>query len=213
MAKRMSKDAKNRLRQAVEFVENRSAAEIVVSIQADSGSHATRGIILGLILPVIGLAYMLYAEQVFELWAILANTIVLEIAGALLGWSALRINPHLLGSKQVEKRVEEGAMARFYRLGVSRTRDRSGILVHVSSHEKRCVVLPDIGVQAAIDKKEWDLAIKPVEEAGRLPLWKGEGYKKLAEAIESLAPLLEEKVPARADNFNELADIADEDAV
>lgn len=212
MAKRMSKEAKNRLRQAVEFIENRSAAEIVMSVQADSGSHAAPGIILGFIFPIIGLAYMLYAEQVFQLWAILANTAILQVAGAVLGWSTLRINPHLLGSKQVEKRVEEGAMARFYRLGVSRTRDRSGILVHVSSHERRCVVLPDIGVQAAIEKEEWNLAIKPLEEAGRLPLWKGEGYKKLAEAIESLAPLLEKAVPARADNFNELADIADEDA-
>lgn len=211
MAKRMSKDAKKRLKKAVETVENRSAAEIVVSVQSDSGNHAVPGLCLGLVFPLLGLAYMLYADQVFELWAILANTAALEVVGALIGWSLLRINPHLIGSTRVEKRVEEGAMARFYRLGVSRTRDRSGILVHVSSHERRCVVLPDVGVQGAIDKTEWEKAVKPIKDSGRTPLWKGKGYIKLAESIEALAPLLEKALPRRADDVNELADIADED--
>ena len=211
MAKKLSKKAKKRLKAAVESVENRSAAEIVVSLRPLSGSYAAPGLALGLFAPLIGLVYMLYSDTVFELWAILANTVVLEVVGALLGLTVLKIWPGVLGAGRLEDRVEEAAMAQFYRLGVSRTRDRSGILVYISSHERVCRVLPDVGVEAALERDTWLKAIAPIQRAGSLPPKSPRRNEELAKAIQALGPLLEKALPRREDDINELADIAEEE--
>lgn len=211
MAKYLTNDARKRLKKAVESVENRSAAEIVLSVRPHSGGYALPGMALGFVFPLAGLTYMLYSDAVFELWAIIANTAILELVGALIGWSVLKLWPQFLGGDRVNKRVEEAAMAQFYRLGISRTRDRSGILVYVSIHEKLCRVLPDVGVEAALDKSKWHQAVSPIEAAGKLSLKNHEGREKLAEGIEALGPILEKALPRREDDTNELADIAEEE--
>ena len=207
----LQKDAQTKLEAAVKAVEARSATEIVVTVRPVSGRYGPPGLIVGVLAAYGGLAFMLYAKQVFGLWAILLNTAVLLLLGGALGWLGLALRPTLLGAGRVYQGVEQAALATFYRLGISKTRDRSGVLVYVSLRERHCTVVPDVGVQEAIAKEDWESAVKPLQTAVAMKSHRPDGVEALASAIAGLAPLLETALPRRADDTNELPDFAGAD--
>ncbi|MBI3201229.1 MAG: hypothetical protein HYZ29_06760 [Myxococcales bacterium] len=83
-------------------------------------------------------------------------------------------------------------------LGVSRTRDRTGLLVFVSMFERKVVVVPDVG----IDRAELGEALAKLEsvlsESPELP--------RLVAALDELASPLARVLPRADDDENELPD-------
>ena len=204
-------EAKKKLKAAVEAVENRSAAEVVVAVRPWSGMYRHVDYLGGTVLAYAGLIYMMYADRVFSLLAILINTAILFAVGALLVALILPVRRLLTGSKRLDHNTETAARAAFYNLGVASTRDRSGILVYVSLAEMRCRVVEDVGVKAKVDEGEWKKAASAVEASVRVGGLGPEGVDRLARAIEAMGPQLEKALPRRADDINELPDLADDD--
>lgn len=205
-------DAKKKLKAAVESVEQRSAAEVVVAVRPWSAVYRNADYLGGAVLSYAGLAYMMYAELVFSLPAILINTALLFALGAVAVSLITPLRRALAGGKRLDQSTEAAAQATFYKLGVGSTRDRSGILVYVSLAEKRCRVVEDVGVKANVDKARWTDAAAAVEAAVREAGVGIEGVDRLARAIEALGPQLEKALPRREDDVNELPDLADEEA-
>lgn len=201
-------EAKTRLQQAVAEVESRSAAEIVVAVRPASGRYGAPGMVLGALLAWAGLGYMLFSDQVFGLWAIQGYVGLLLLLGGALGGGALALWPTLLGARRTHEHVTQAAQATFYRLGVSKTRDRSGILVYISLRERRCEVVPDLGVQRAITEEEWRAAVTPLQAVVAARSHRPDGVEGLAKAIAGIAPLVARALPRRADDENELPDLA-----
>jgi len=103
--------------------------------------------------------------------------------------------------KTLRANVARSARAAFYDLGISRTSGRNGILVFVSTFERSCVVLPDIGIDVAALGPGWSEACELLDRAvrqGRLP--------DFFLALRSLGPVLGKTMPRAEDDVNELPD-------
>jgi len=204
----VSDHARQRLGKAVQAVEARSSAEIVVAVRPWSASWARVDLSVGAALAYLALLYMLYAPQVFGLLWIALIVPAAFFAGVYLSRVLPTLRLRLAGASRVREAVEQGARARFVELGVSATRERSGVLVHVSLTERQCVVVADVGVIANVPEKPWAEAVARVEGAVATHGVGEAALTHLCAAIEKLGDVLEEPMPRAEDDVNELEDVA-----
>lgn len=163
---------------------------------------------MGAVVAYLALLYTLYAPQIFGLlW------IALMVPAAFgVGFFLSRLLPPLrmalAGATGVGAAVRQGARACFMELGVSATRERSGILVYVSLAERRCVVVPDVGVLAHVPESDWNRAVNAIESTVSTHGIGAPGLAALCTAVEALGDVLEAPMPRREDDINELEDVA-----
>lgn len=201
-------ESKKRLGKAVQAVESRSCAEIVIAVQPRSASWAGVDGAVGLAVAYAALLYALFAPQEFGLlWIALMIP-----AGFGAGYALSRAVPGLrlglAGQTRVDTAVLHGARARFTELRVSATRERSGILVYVSLAERKAVVIPDVGVLARVPEDEWTKAVASIQDTIASNGVKEPGLDALCKAVEALGDVLEKPMPVRDDDINELEDVA-----
>jgi uncharacterized membrane protein len=101
------------------------------------------------------------------------------------------------------RRVAEKAFAR---LGMTRTRQRNGVLFFIVPSRRRFVVLGDEGIHARVGQEFWDSLSEILSEKFR----KGEFREGLVEAIEKAGEMLAAHFPYdTATDINELPDTID----
>jgi len=98
--------------------------------------------------------------------------------------------------------VRGEARLTFYEKGMSRTRDRIGVLVYVSLLERMADVVPDSGLYDALPKAFWEEAAATIGDAigGRL------SGPDVVRAMLTLKSPLATAVPRQEDDENELPD-------
>ena len=102
--------------------------------------------------------------------------------------------------------VRRAAERAFDRLGVSRTRDRNGVLFFIVPARKKFVVLGDAGIHAKVGQEFWDSLAGLMSARFK----KGEFTEGLVEAIEEAGRRLAAHFPYDAAvDVNELADDVD----
>lgn len=200
-------EPRQRLKKAVEAVEARSAAEIMVVVRPWSAHYRHVDLAGGAALAFIMLIIALFAPVNFPPWQVALDVVVAFIIGAVLMASATPLRLALAGSKNVDQHVRTAAEAHFTRLGVDRTRDRSGVLVYVSLLERRCHAVPDVGVINAMTDDEWTPLAGALQDAVAQGGIGAAGAARLALAIEALGDPLETGLPRREDDINELPDL------
>jgi putative membrane protein len=200
-------ETKIRVRRAVESVEARSAAEVVVAVRASAGSYVAADCIAGAVLAFAALLFTLYAPPVFALHWIASTVLVAFVAGGAVARAVppLRL---LLAGKAVDRALADTARALFFDLGVSATRDRTGILVLVAQLEQRCVVLADYGVRNAVPEDAWKAIADRIESALAREGVTAAGVDALVTAIERAGDELATYLPRRDGDVNELEDVA-----
>ena len=108
----------------------------------------------------------------------------------------------LTPASRLAVRVKAGAHSQFDALGLTHTRDRTGVLLYVSLAERRAQVLADTGIYAKAPPHVWD------EVLGLLI----SGLKRHApadgfvDAVVRTGEILAACLPPRADDVNELPD-------
>lgn len=200
--------AKTALGEAVEAVEARSCAEVVIAVRPWSASWLGPDVICGAVVAYLALLFTLFAPPIFGLvWIAL-----IVAAGFFVGFSLSRLIPALrlrvAGAVSVNDAVQQAARARFVELSVTATRERSGILVYVSLAERRCVVVPDIGVLTRVPKTEWNRAAAAVEDTVNTGGIDQAALTALCSAVEALGDVLEEPMPRAEDDIDELENVA-----
>ncbi len=103
------------------------------------------------------------------------------------------------------RRAERARLAAglaFFELGLTSTRDRTGILLYVSLLEHQVVVLADRGIDEPVEPGTWDAVVERILDGIR----SGRAEDGLCEAIERCADVLAARFPRRADDVNELPD-------
>ena len=203
------RQAKARLAKAVEAVESRSSAEVMVVGRPWSGHYRHIDLAAGSALALLTLLTILFTDLYFTPLSVVINVVVAFVLGMCLMISATPLRLKLATRSLVARHVETLAQALFFRLGVHRTRDRSGILVFVSLLEKRCTVVPDVGVTTALGGEAWRLLEDPIERAVERYGVGPTGVEQLARAIEAMTEPLEAALPIRHDDINELPSFVD----
>lgn len=193
---------------AITRLEQKSAAEVVCVVATESGRYDRAESMLGLLLGLGGLGA---AEAVWgafsgswgsptPLLVQSAGVVVGFVAGLLLASFVHPLRRLLVSQAEMDDEVRRGAASAFTASRVGSTAGRVGVLVYVSLFEHRVVVLLDSGVQAHVSA---DFAQQLVDRAVA-GLKAGKRTEALAELIDLLAQTLADKLPANADNPDEL---------
>ena len=183
----------------VSELESQSSVEIVVAVASCSGNYRDAQL----------------WSAIVATWLTLAAAILLPVdlpdpnlvlpplmgLGFAVGYLAARyplIKYLFVGSQRKRHQVEEAALLTFHREHVSATADRTGILVYLSEEEQEVEFLPDYGVDRVLPQATWNnLRQSILADPAR---W----TENLLIEMKKLQPLLNEKLPRKSDDRDEL---------
>jgi putative membrane protein len=194
--------AKREAKGAVEAVEAQTSAEIVICLRGASDHYREADYLFGFLASLAALVTMLYADRSFVLASFPAGAVAAFLAGTLASAHVAQIRRILVFPARKQDAVRLGARAAFHDQGVTRTRHRTGVLLYISMFERRVVVLPDIGVEAAHLGPDWNAAVSRVEGC----LTPSPDLDRFLAAVRALGPILGAALPRAEDDVNELPD-------
>jgi len=203
---------RNRIREAVQRAEERTAGEIVPVVVPHSASYevaAWRGAGAAALIALVAVLLTLQFYEgwglgwLFTPWGVVLTTLGAGSIGALLASYVPSLERLLAGDDLLDVSVHRRAMQSFVEEEVFDTRDRTGILLFVSLREHRIEVLGDAGINERVRPDDWIEVVERVRRGLR-----NENFTEgLVEAIEMCGRLLQRRgVGARSDDENELSD-------
>ena len=192
-----TEDARKRVTEAVVDVESRTAAELVVVVHRASGTWREVDLAVGAAVAFGVLLLVLFHPKPIPVVAMPVDVALAFVAGALLCASVAPFKRLLLPRRRLRAQVLACARSAFVEQGVSRTRGRTGVLVYVSTFERRVEVVADMGVDA-------ELLVGPTRALSAAVA--GADFDAFIEALRSLGPELGAALPRATDDINELPD-------
>jgi putative membrane protein len=158
----------------------------------------------------LGALIVQFASFLAAVWLLPACDYLLllavQVAGLVVGFFAFRhvapLKRICLSPKVGEEEVFERALRAFRELELSRTAERTGILILVSLLERRVQVLADSGINARVKPGTWNLVVDVVLAGIR----RGDLCQGLCAAIDQCGEILAREFPIRPDDVNELPD-------
>lgn len=195
-------EASKRAAAVVAEIERETGAEVVIAVRRSSGRYTGADYLWGSLFAFATLLLLLFLPQEFQLWTIPVDVIV---SFALAAWVSSRsyyLRRTLTLPATRRANAESAARACFVEAGVSRTRDRSGLLVYVTLLERRVVLVPDVGFDPAKLHAATAEAVAQMEASlGAAP-----DFGALLAGLGRLGPPLATLMPRREDDVNELSD-------
>ena len=198
---------------AVEAAEQQTAGEIVPMVVSASYHYPMADVIGGvtlalpaalLLTPLVGGWFWIGN---WNLWLFLGLFTLLFLAGQLLvrRWAALK--RLFISEREIDEEVEEAAVSSFFKKGVHRTREATGVLIFVSLFEHRVWLLADRGINGKVAQDQWDAIVADIVEGIR----RHRAGQAIAEAVNRIGRLLAEHFPRRDDDQDELTNLIVED--
>ncbi|WP_437291841.1 TPM domain-containing protein [Sorangium sp. So ce406] len=198
-------DARARVKTTVAAIERQTSAEIVVAVRPRSGHYRQADYLAGAITGFVALLLLLFLPQSFTVDTMPLDVLGAFAIGAVLSANASPLRRLLLPRKLLDDSVRTAARASFVDCGVSRTEGRSGVLVFVSTFERRVAVVADVGVEAAQPGEAYEQAVRALEGSLRAGL----DPDRFLAALEALGPALSAALPRAVQDVNELSDDLD----
>jgi uncharacterized membrane protein len=99
------------------------------------------------------------------------------------------------------RQLDDLAKDEFNNLGMSETRDRTGILIYVLLGERKFYILADEGINKKVEQATWDRVRNDIQDAFR----QGKYTEGLLKGIEDVGNILSEHFPIKPDDTNELS--------
>jgi len=205
----LSEQDKARISEAVRAAEAHTSAEIVPMLVARSGLYRDAQHRAGLALALVVLTSLLTGEGFWASWrwqtveaAWLLLAVMLSYAiGSWIGKVPSVIRA-VTSSERLRRKVQLRAEQAFAQHSLSRTRQRTGVLLMVSILERHVYVLPDSGIGPGIAPAQWN----DVVEAVIPKLRENDIAGGFCAGIERCGVLLARACPADpGDNPNELS--------
>lgn len=209
VARLISEADRDRVRKAVADSEQKTSGEIVPYIVERSDAYESaewRGGALAGMSVAIAFAAL---HELTPVWlplnfaGLVMVAILAFVAGMLLVRFVTPLKRLLAGGGEMDHRVSQRAAEAFIAEEVFKTRDRTGILLFVSLLEHRVLVVGDAGINAKVEKREWDEVVATVIDGIR----SGALADGLVRAIGLCGELLHRQgVKRRTDDTDELSD-------
>lgn len=205
----LSEQDKARISEAVRAAEAHTSAEIVPMLVARSGLYRDAQHRVGLALALVVLTSLLMGEGFWASWrwqtveaAWLLLAVLLSYAvGSWIG-RVPQVILAVTSSERLRRKVQVRAEQAFAQHSLSRTRQRTGVLLMVSLLERHVYVLPDSGIGPGITPAQWNDVVEAVITKVRERDIAG-GF---CAGIERCGVLLARACPAEpGDNPNELS--------
>src|SRR5262249_45343008 len=152
-------------------------------------------------LAIVTLTIVMYHPAELDENLMPVETLLAFVVGSLLVNKVGALKRALMSKKVRTERTLRAARANFVEAGVSRTRDRSGILVYVSELERAVCVVPDVGIDTEKLGASWKAKIEGLERAATTL-----DVGSFVAEMTALGPVLGATYPHREDDINELPD-------
>jgi uncharacterized membrane protein len=101
-----------------------------------------------------------------------------------------------------KKTIDELAKEEFFRLGMDKTRDKTGILIYLLLSHKQFHILADTGINEKVEENTWHKIKDEMQEKFRQGFFR-EG---IILGIEKVGEILSRHFPVKEDDTNELPD-------
>src|SRR5262245_26560257 len=195
-------DASRQVTAAIREVEQATSAEVVVAVRASSGHYRHVDYLVGALLAFAGLLVFIFHPRSFGIDLFPLEAAALFASRVLLSAWMPPIR-RLLSSRRLRAdNVRTAARAAFVELGIASTSARTGLLVFVSTLERRVEVVADTGVTRSAAGPDWNGAIAKLAQT----VESDPELTRFVDALRDLGRVLERALPARADDVNELPD-------
>jgi putative membrane protein len=189
-------DERGRVAAAIREAERRTAGEIVVVVAARASAYRSVPLLYALLgglvapWPLIWLT-ALSAARIFAIQLIVALVLLMLFS--------LPRRAYVPGFIR-HARCREAAAREFAARGLSRTRERTGVLIYVAAAEHYAEVVADAGIAAHVDETVWRDIIADLVIAIRAGL-PADG---LVTAVNRVGEVLARHAPPRGDDRDEL---------
>ena len=165
----LSEQEKIRISEVVRAAEARTTAEIVPMLVARSALYRDAQHRTGLALALVVLTALLMGEGLWVSWGwqtvhaawLLLATLLAYALGSWLGTFAPMIRA-VTSTERLQRKVRRRAERAFAQHSLSRTRQRTAVLLMVSLLERHVYVLPDSGIGSGITAAQWNDVVDAV---------------------------------------------------
>jgi putative membrane protein len=196
----MSAQDRDRIAAAIRTVEARTTGEIVCVLAEQSSDSGALPILLAAF-AALASPWLLVAFTDLPVLAILSWQIVVFLALAIL-LCLPQVRVALVPRRARRATAFRVATEQFFTRAISRTHDRSGILIFVSLAEHYARIIADDGIDARVPQLHWQGAVDALIAHAR----KGRVADGFIAAIEMCGAVLVEHFPRTEGSPNELPD-------
>jgi len=174
---------------AIREAEKHTCGQIVCVLSHASSAYAHIPILWSSLLALFTPWPLIYFTQWSVQRIFLAQLIVFLVAAIIFSWAPLRI---LLVPRAIQRaRAHRAALEQFVLRGISRTRNRCGVLIFVSLAEHYARIVADEGVAQKVRASEWQAAV----DALTMHIHEGHIAAGFMAAIERCGMVLAEHAP------------------
>lgn len=205
----MSKDDRGRLDDCIRQAEKRTSGEIVVMVVSSSYHYpqadAIGGVFFALpaalvLMPLVG-GWLWTGTR--NVWVFLGLFFILFPLAREVVKRTLWLKRRFICAKEIETEVNEAALTAFYREGLYRTRDATGVLVLISLFERWVCVLADTGINERLTPDVWEEVVASIVTG----IKKHRQAEAICEGIGKIGQILAAHFPIKPDDANELKDV------
>lgn len=201
MAAYISEADQLRLSQQVTEVERHTAGELVVVVLKKSATYSTYRLTASVAFALLAVGAMHLRWPLIPAGELLGTEVValaLSFWGLAIPALLRRVVPRPVQQQAVSDRTRQ----LFIELGVTETRERSGVLIVLSLLEHRIEILGDRGIHEHLGAQAWAELVQSFTQAAR----RGSAVEGLSQVISRIGAELRARFPARTDDVNELPD-------
>ncbi|MEJ2642788.1 MAG: TPM domain-containing protein [Desulfosarcinaceae bacterium] len=199
---------------AVERAEQSTAGEIVCMVHTASYHYPMSNVIGAAALalpaalaltPLLGGWLWIGTQNMWVFLSILAPVFIL-------GHWVVKHIPWLkrifISDREMDEEVEEAAVTSFFKHGLYRTKEGTGILIFISVFERKVWVLADAGIDAKVGSDHWQSVVAGITEGIR----NHRAAAAICLAVDTIGRTLAEHFPVAPDDINELENVIKPDS-
>jgi putative membrane protein len=194
----ISSDEQARLASVIGDVEDETSGEIVLVIAEQAGYYRAVPLLWAMLAALVTPWPLIWFTDIGTSRIVLIQLAVALALSLLLSWPKLRFA--LVPRSIKHAQAHEAASREFLRRGMTRTREKTGVLIYLALAEHHAEILADTGVADRVDPGTWVGIIADLTAA----IGNGRMIEGLEQAIRRTGTILAEHAPPRLDDVDEL---------
>lgn len=193
----------------VKSAEEKTSGEIVCMIQSAS-YHYPMANVLGatalslpaalLLTPLVGGMLWMGTQNMWLFLGLFALFFTISYI-LVQNWPAFK--RYFISKREIEEEVEEAAVTRFFRHGLYKTQDATGVLIFISVFEHKVWVLTDHGINEKVAQDQWDAIVETMTSG----IKNGRSAAAICDAVREVGDILAAHFPIKPDDKDELTNV------
>jgi putative membrane protein len=194
----ISGDEQARLASVIGDVEDETSGEIVLVIAEQAGHYRAVPLLWALLAALVAPWPLIWLTDISTSRIFLVQLAVALALSLVLSWPKLRFA--LVPRSIKHAQAHEAASREFLRRGMTRTREKTGVLIYLALAEHHAEILADTGIADQVNPGIWADIIADLTAAIR----NDRMIEGLEQAIRRTGAILAQHAPPRLDDVDEL---------